>query len=173
MTIDLRHPLPGNRPLVVGAGRSGIAAARLLVRHGLPVRLCDARTAEQMPDAAQVLLGLGVDARWGSDDPRVLDGCDVMIWSPGIAISHPLIGAAARAGIPVLSELELGYLASHAPLVCVTGTNGKSTTTDLIGALVRAAGREVEVCGNIGRAICEVAEHVGPAGLLVVEVSSF
>ena len=72
-----------------------------------------------------------------------------------------------------MSELELGALAAHAPLVCVTGTNGKSTTTDLIGHLLRAAGREVEVCGNIGRPICDVAEGVSATGLLVVEVSSF
>src|SRR5207244_4222124 len=82
------------------------------------------------------------------------------------------VGALA-AGIPVLAERALGYLAPQAPRVCVTGTNGKSTTTDLVGALIRATGREVEVCGNIGRAICEVAERVGPTGLLVTEVSSF
>ncbi|MBI1798940.1 MAG: UDP-N-acetylmuramoyl-L-alanine--D-glutamate ligase, partial [Candidatus Eisenbacteria bacterium] len=73
----------------------------------------------------------------------------------------------------LLSELEIGFLAAHAPLLCITGTNGKSTTTDLAGALLRAAGREIQVCGNIGRALCDVAERVGPAGLLVVEVSSF
>src|SRR5439155_381560 len=116
---------------------------------------------------------LGVDARFGTDAPPLLDGRDVVIWSPGVALTHPLAVAALAAGIPVLSELELGYLASQAPLVCVTGTNGKSTTTDLVGALIRATGREVEVCGNIGRAICEVAERVGPTGLLVTEVSSF
>jgi len=173
VTIDLRHPLPGTRPLVVGAGRSGLAAAKLLVRHGLDVVVCDARPVEQAGEAAATLAAAGVKAQWGRDDAALLDGRDVLIWSPGIAIGHPLARAAAAAGLPVLSELELGYLAAHAPLVCVTGTNGKSTTTDLIGHLIRAAGREVEVCGNIGRAICEVAEQVSPSGLLVVEVSSF
>ena len=96
-----------------------------------------------------------------------------MVWSPGIPATHPTAAAARARGIPVISELELGFLAAHAPLLCVTGTNGKSTTTDLVGALVRAAGRDVAVCGNIGRAVCEVAESVGAAGLLVVEVSSF
>jgi UDP-N-acetylmuramoylalanine--D-glutamate ligase len=86
---------------------------------------------------------------------------------------HPLAVAAREAGLPILGELELGYRAARAPLVCITGTNGKSTTTDLVGALARAAGREVEVCGNIGRALCDVAESVSPSGLLVVEVSSF
>ena len=173
MTIDLRHPLPGRRPLVMGAGRSGLAAARLLVRHGVAVRVCDARGGAALEDSARDLRGLGVEVQLGADGPSQLEGRDFVIWSPGIALTHPLAVAAQQAGIPILSELELGYLASQAPLVCVTGTNGKSTTTDLIGALIRAAGREVEVCGNIGRALCEVAERVGPTGLLVTEVSSF
>src|SRR5439155_19187312 len=173
MTIDLRHPLPGRRPLVMGAGRSGLAAARLLVRHGVAVRVCDARGGAALEDSARDLRGLGVEVQLGADGPSQLEGCDFVIWSPGIALTHPLAVAALAAGIPVLSELELGSLASQAPLVCVTGTNGKSTTTDLVGALIRATGREVEVCGNIGRAICEVAERVGPTGLLVTEVSSF
>jgi UDP-N-acetylmuramoylalanine--D-glutamate ligase len=169
MTIDLRHPLPGRRPLVVGAARSGLAAARLLRRHGLDVRLCDQRPVLTM--GAESLDG--VELSLGRDDPGVLDGRDVVIWSPGIALTHPIATRARELGVPVLSELELGFLAAHAPLVCVTGTNGKSTTTDLIGALLAAGGREVAVCGNIGRAICDVAESVSASGLLVVEVSSF
>ncbi|OGF16497.1 MAG: UDP-N-acetylmuramoylalanine--D-glutamate ligase [Candidatus Eisenbacteria bacterium RBG_16_71_46] len=173
MTIDARHPLPGTRPLVVGAARSGLAAARLLRAHGLAVRVCDARAAAERPEAARDLEALGAETRWGRDDPALLEGRDFVVWSPGIPVAHPTAAAARAAGLPLLSELELGFLAAHAPLVCVTGTNGKSTTTDLVGAILRAAGREVEVCGNIGRALCDVAESVGPTGLLVVEVSSF
>jgi UDP-N-acetylmuramoylalanine--D-glutamate ligase len=169
MTIDARHPLPGTRPLVVGAGRSGIAAAKLLQRHDLDVRLVDRGT----PAAARALAGLGIETRFGSDGPEHLAGRDVVIWSPGIASDHPTAVAARAQGIPVLSELELGWLAAHAPFLCITGTNGKSTTTDLVGALLRAAGREAAVCGNIGRAVCDVAETVTASGLLVVEVSSF
>jgi len=173
MTLDARHPLPGTRPLVVGAARSGLAAARLLHRHGARVRVCDARPASEASEAASALAALGIETTWGRDDASLLEGRDVVVWSPGIPFAHPTAAAARTRGIPVLSELELGYLAAHAPLLCVTGTNGKSTTTDLVGALIRAAGREVAVCGNIGRAICEVAESVGATGLLVVEVSSF
>ena len=173
MTIDARHPLPGTHPLVVGAGRSGVAAARLLAAHELDVVVCDA-AARPAPDApAHALEGLGVTVHWGRDDAALLDGRDMVVWSPGIASTHPLAEAARAAGTPLLGELELGYRAAAAPFVCVTGTNGKSTTTDLIGAFLRAAGREVEVAGNIGRAICEVAERVGESGILVVEVSSF
>ncbi len=173
MSFDLRHPLPGRRALVAGAARSGVAAARLLARHGADVRVCDRRSAQDLPPSALALAGEGIDCAWGRDDAALLDGRDVLVWSPGIPVDHALAEAARAKGIPVIGELELGFLAAHAPLVCVTGTNGKSTTTDLVGTLIRAAGREVEVCGNIGRAICEVAETVSPAGLLVVEVSSF
>ena len=173
MTLDLRHPLPGSRALVAGAARSGIAAARLLRRHGLTVTLCDRRAEDTAPAAVRALASDGVTCVWGRDDAGLLAGHDFLVWSPGLPVDHALAVAARAAGLPVLGELELGYRASRAPLVCVTGTNGKSTTTDLVGALLRAAGREVEVCGNIGRAICEVAESVSPNGLLVVEVSSF
>ena len=173
MSLDLRHPLPGTRALVVGAARSGIAAARLLRRHGLEVTACDRRPEREVSEGARALAAEGVTCAWGRDDPGLLDGHDFLVWSPGIAIEHPLAVAARAAAKPVIGELELGYRASRAPFVCITGTNGKSTTTDLVGALLRAAGREVEVCGNIGRAVCEVAEQVSPTGLLVVEVSSF
>ncbi len=173
MSFDAHHPLPWQRALVAGAARSGLAAARLLRRHGAQVRLCDRRTAEHLPEAALALATEGVECLWGRDDAALLEGCDALIWSPGIPVDHVLAQAARDAGIPVVGELELGALAAHAPLICITGTNGKSTTTDLVGALLRAAGREVAVCGNIGRAICEVAESVSPQGLLVVEVSSF
>jgi UDP-N-acetylmuramoylalanine--D-glutamate ligase len=173
MTAPFRHALPGSKPLVVGAARSGIAAARLLLRHGYKVRVCDASPVERISDAARDLAVSGAEVRWGADDPSLLEGRDVVIWSPGIPETHRLAVAARAASIPVISELELGYLAAAAPLVAVTGTNGKSTTTDLVGTLLRAGGREVEVCGNIGRAICEVADQVSPQGWLVVEVSSF
>lgn len=173
MSLDPRHPLPGDRALVVGAARSGVAAARLLLRHGLAVTVCDRRPEAEVPEPARALAAEGVTCRWGRDDADLVADQDFLVWSPGIPASHPLAEAARRAALPVLGELELGYRAARAPLVCVTGTNGKSTTTDLVGALLRGAGREVQVCGNIGRAICEVAESVSPAGLLVVEVSSF
>jgi UDP-N-acetylmuramoylalanine--D-glutamate ligase len=173
MIASARPPFPGSHPLVVGAGRSGLAAARLLHGRGLDVLVCDAMPRERAAEAAASLESLGVTAHWGRDDEGLLDGRDAVVWSPGIPHTHRLATAARSRGIPVLAELELGYRSSRAPFVCVTGTNGKSTTTDLIGALIRAAGREVEVCGNIGRAVCEVAERVGPGGFLVVEVSSF
>ena len=171
MTRAPENLLPGRRPLIVGAGRSGAAAARLLARHGLDVRLCDRREAAA-PLAAE-LAALGVDVRLGRDDAGELEGRDFVVWSPGIALDHPIARAARAAGLPILSELEVGCRFARAPLFCITGTNGKSTTTDLTGALLRATGIEAAVCGNIGRAICDVAESVPADGALVVEVSSF
>jgi UDP-N-acetylmuramoylalanine--D-glutamate ligase len=173
VTIDARHPFPGHHPLVVGAARSGLAAASLLKRHGLDVRVCDSAPASERRDAADRLLREGIAAEWERGDPGVIDGRDALVWSPGIRFDHPVAVAARERGIPVLSELELGFLAAEAPFICITGTNGKSTTTDLTGALLAAAGRRVEVCGNIGRALCDAVETVGPTGFLVVEVSSF
>lgn len=173
MTFDRWNPPPGKRALVAGAARSGVAAARLLARHGADVTLCDRRATDALPEAARALAADGVTVTGGRDDAALLDGRDLLVWSPGIPVNHPLIVAAHERGITVMGELELGFLAAKAPLLCITGTNGKSTTTDLTGALLRAAGREVEVCGNIGRAMCEVAEDVSASGLLVVEVSSF
>jgi UDP-N-acetylmuramoylalanine--D-glutamate ligase len=171
MTKSIEDRLPGTRALVVGAARSGLAAARLLRRHGLDVRLCDRAAGDPVRTAE--LAALGIDARFGVDDPSLLEDRDFVVWSPGIPISHPIAVAARAASTPVLSELEVGYRFARAPMLCVTGTNGKSTTTDLAGALLRGAGREAEVCGNIGRAVCDVVERVGPDGALVVEVSSF
>ena len=171
MTSSPRIPLPGRRPLVVGAARSGLAAARLLRRSGFDVELCD--RAEPAAPVRAELSSLGIETRFGRDDAALLEGRDFVVWSPGIPIDHPIVTAARAASLAVLSELEIGFRYARAPLLCVTGTNGKSTTTDLTGALLRGAGREAAVCGNIGRAICDVVEGVSEAGVLVVEVSSF
>jgi len=173
MIVRFEPELPGRRPLVVGAARSGLAAARLLQRAGLTPRVCDRRKADEAPEAAATLAAEGIETVWGADGPELLEGRDLVVWSPGIPIGHPNARAARAAGIAVLSELEIGWRAARAPFVCITGTNGKSTTTDLTGALIRAGGRAVAVCGNIGRPVCEVAVDLPPDGVAVAEVSSF
>src|SRR5262249_7967420 len=122
---------------------------------------------------AHVMAEIGARAEWGRDDARLLEGRDLLVVSPGVPASHGLVQAASQAGIPIISELELGGRVARAPVIAVTGTNGKSTTTDMTGAFARQSRRRVEVCGNIGRALCEVADDVPESGLLVVEVSSF
>jgi UDP-N-acetylmuramoylalanine--D-glutamate ligase len=106
-------------------------------------------------------------------DISALDGCDLVITSPGVPADLPLFQEAARRKIQIAPEIELGFAVARAPIIAVTGTNGKSTTVELLGNMGRNAGRKTEVLGNIGTALSERADTVPEEGLLVVEVSSF
>jgi UDP-N-acetylmuramoylalanine--D-glutamate ligase len=137
------------RAVVLGTERSGKAAAALLGRHGVEV------------------VWAGRDL--GNDhDLSLLEGADVLVKSPGVPRENPLV-AAGR--IPVWSEVELGYRLLPNPILGVTGTNGKTTTTEWLGAIFRAAGRDVAVAGNVGRALTGV--DAPPATWIVCELSSF
>jgi UDP-N-acetylmuramoylalanine--D-glutamate ligase len=139
------------RALVLGLARSGEAARAALERRGV--------------DA------IGVDRRLGDDtDTALLDGVGLLVKSPGVPGSHPLVEAARARGLPVWSEVELGYrLLPRARFVGVTGTNGKTTTVELLGAVFRAAGRDVAVAGNVGRPL----SGIEPAEWVICELSSF
>ncbi len=165
----------GRRVLVLGAARSGRAAARLLAERGLPVTLADGRSREVLGDGdgLDALEAHGVRIAAGRDDAALLDGADIVVTSPGVPPTAALLAAADKRGVPVVAELELAFQASRAPWVAITGTNGKSTTTALAGRLVAATGRETFVCGNIGEAACERAAAIPPDGAIVAEVSSF
>lgn len=166
----------GAKALVVGAARSGIGAAKLLARHGAHVRVADRRGAADLAAAVKELGPLaaeGVELRLGDTGLDALDGRDLVVPSPGVPLDLPLLREAERRGLAIVSELDLGWAVAKAPVVAITGTNGKSTTVELIGAMGRAAGRATEVLGNIGTALSERAEEVPADGLLVVEVSSF
>ncbi len=138
--------LPANA-LVVGLARSGQAAALALVRHGVTVLAVDRN--EELDTGR--LRAEGVEVRLGADDPALLDGMDLLVKSPGVPAEAPLVAAARERALPVWSEVELGYRLLPNPILGVTGTNGKTTTTELLGAIFRAAGRPVEVAGNVGR----------------------
>jgi UDP-N-acetylmuramoylalanine--D-glutamate ligase len=163
----------GSRALVVGIARSGAAAARLLLRHGASVRAIDRRRQDELSADAATLTEHGVEVRYGTMDVSALEGRDLVVVSPGVPSELPLFAEAARRGIPIVSEIELGYAVARAPVLAVTGTNGKSTTVELLGSMGRSARRRTEVLGNIGTALSERAEDVPEDGLLVVEVSSF
>ncbi len=159
------------RALVYGLGLSGQAAARLLLRHGVEVVGVDAR-----PAAALDLADLAADPRFtvhAGVEPRELPGdVDGVVVSPGVPMDRPLLAAAWRRGLPVIAEVELAFPFLDGTVVAITGSNGKSTTTALTGAMLRAAGLQVEVCGNIGEPLAGVVE--GPPGrVFVVELSSF
>ena len=158
------------RALVIGLARSGRAAALALARRGVEVVAAD-RAA--VGDAGR-LADAGVEVRSGSEEESLLEGVELVVKSPGVPAESPLAAAARARAIPIWSEVELGYrLLPGNPLIGVTGTNGKTTTTELLGAILRAAGRRVEVAGNVGRPLTDVAEAIEPGASVVCELSSF
>ena len=162
--------LPG-RVLVVGLARSGLAAAAALAGRGVQVV-----AADRSPDADVGRLGdLGVELRVGTEEEALLEGVELVVKSPGVPAESPLIGGARSRDIPVWSEVELGYrlLPAGSRLIGVTGTNGKTTTTELLGAILRAAGRHAEVAGNVGRALTDAALVAAEGSWIVCELSSF
>jgi UDP-N-acetylmuramoylalanine--D-glutamate ligase len=156
------------RVLVVGLARSGQAGALALARRGVDVIASDRAEVD-----AGRLAAAGVELRLGTEEEALLQGVELVVKSPGVPGTSPLVAGARRRGVPVWSEVELGYqLLGEPPLVAVTGTNGKTTTTGLLGAIFRAAGRPVEVAGNIGRPLTALDE-LDDGAWVVCEVSSF
>ena len=158
-----------HRVLVVGLARSGRAAAVALARRGVEVVAFD---RDKELDAGR-LREAGVEVRLGAEDPALADGVDLLVKSPGVPAETPLVAAARDRGVPVWSEVELGFRLLDRPLVGVTGTNGKTTTVELLGAIFRSAGRDVEVAGNVGRPLTAVDPPVGEEAWVVCELSSF
>jgi len=148
-----RPPLPPGPWLVVGLARSGLAALEVLRLRGEEAR--------------------GVDRRQGDDEPAALDGVRAVVKSPGVPAQSPVIAAARERGLAVLGEVELAWRLIPNDFVAVTGTNGKTTTTELIGHIHREAGLPVAVAGNVGTALSSLVGHVPDAATVVCEVSSF
>ncbi|MBN1866430.1 UDP-N-acetylmuramoyl-L-alanine--D-glutamate ligase [Candidatus Sumerlaeota bacterium] len=162
--------------VVFGAARSGLAAARLLAGLGKKVLLYDEAPAEKLADAKKQADAIGVALTDDSGELGFGRGWEVMILSPGIPTSHPVVALASEAGCVVRSELELGYLACRAPIAAITGTNGKTTVTHLLTHLIARAGNPVLMAGNVGRALCDAVldPAAGRADARVVcEVSSY
>ncbi len=156
--------------LVVGLARSGEAAAVALARRGVEVVAADRSDAV---DTGR-LVAAGVEVHAGSEEERLLQGVDLVIKSPGVPGESPLPVAARANDIPIWSEVELGWrLLGRPPLIGVTGTNGKTTTSELLGAIFRAAGRPVEVAGNVGRPLSALDGALAADAWVVCELSSF
>lgn len=161
--------LAGLRVAVFGLGRSGIAAARLALRQGATVVATDSRERGQIPDAALALESEGAVLVLGGHPIEAFDGANLCVASPGVPPLAVLERLASR--MAVVSELEFGLRHSNAPTAFVGGTNGKSTTTTLTGAMLMGPGRRVFIGGNLGTPICEAVGQDWDA--LVIEVSSF
>jgi UDP-N-acetylmuramoylalanine--D-glutamate ligase len=160
--------------MVVGLGESGLAVVRFLTARGARVRVNDRRDAETLGAAATEVEALDADPVLGGHPDSAFEGLDLIVVSPGVP-PLPQLDEAERRGVPVMSEVELAARFIEAPLVAITGTNGKSTVTSLIGEMCRRLGRPVFIGGNLGRPMIEAAGTDAGArgGLVIVELSSF
>jgi UDP-N-acetylmuramoylalanine--D-glutamate ligase len=168
-TRRLRPDLPPGPFLVVGLARSGEAAARLLAGWGETVRGVDSGS----PEEARRLSQVGVEVFLESDGLALLEGTRTVVKSPGVPREAPVIAAALERGIDVVGELELAWRALPNRFVAVTGTNGKTTTVELLGHVYRGAGEPVAVAGNVGTPLSELVGQVEPDATVVCEASSF
>ena len=166
--------LAGKNVLVFGAAVSGISAAETLLAAGARVTLADGKELEKLKqtDGLTGLTGRATLAL-GRQDEALLDTMDLLILSPGISIHHALPQAALRRKIPVWGEVELAGRLCQAPIVAVTGTNGKTTTTTLLGEMMKTRYDEVVIGGNIGVGLAQAVGRVGADGYVVAEISSF
>lgn len=165
--------LNGARVLVVGLGRSGRAAAQLCLRRGARVTLTDSREASAFGNSLDALAAQST-LELGGHRLASFKGSDLVVVSPGVP-PLPELDAAKAAGIPVIGELELAYRHVQAPIVAITGTNGKSTVTTMVGQMLQASREHVFFGGNLGQPLSEIVDTpaASPDGLLVLELSSF
>ena len=157
--------------VVVGLGKTGASCLRYLAKRGIPVRATDSRRAP--PGLAELgALADSLDLRLGGFDLSLLDGASQILISPGVSLEEPIARAARERGIEVLGDIELFARHVHAPVIGITGTNGKSTVTTLVARMAAAAGRRVLAGGNLGVAALDLLEQPTP-DLYVLELSSF
>jgi UDP-N-acetylmuramoylalanine--D-glutamate ligase len=162
----------GKNILVVGLARTGVALCHFLVRAGARVRVTDTTPAADLADRRREIAGCGVTEELGVPQPR-WRGYDLIVLSPGVPPELPWLQAARAAGIPVVGELEVASPFIHRRLLAVSGTNGKTTTTTLLGELLAASGLRPLVGGNIGTPVLDLLSRQEDSDLLVLEVSSF
>ncbi len=162
----------GKRFTVLGAARSGLSAARLLKNAGARVFVSDSAPAEKKEAAVRFLKDQGIEAEFGQHSNRVFEA-DFCVLSPGIPVESQVVQSMLQKGIKVVSEIEVGYWFFNGKLIAVTGSNGKTTTTTLIGEMLKAHDSRSIVAGNIGQAFCDFVENSDSDVWVVVEVSSF
>jgi UDP-N-acetylmuramoylalanine--D-glutamate ligase len=169
--MSARPPLPPGPFLVVGLARSGRAAALVLRARGEEVTVCDSARVDV--GAAGELESAGVPVHESTDGVELLDGVRTLVKSPGVPQDAPVVRAARERGLLVLGELELGWRLLPNDVIAITGSNGKTTTTELVGQIHREAGIPVAVAGNVGTALTTLPGTLDPAAVVVCEASSF
>lgn len=171
--MDLADKLTDKKVAVIGIGKTGLATARFLAGRGARIALTDEKPPEAWGDAREALAKLQADVTVAPYGTGVLAGVEMVVPSPGVYPSNPILQEALRRSIPVVSELELAFRFLATPMVAITGTNGKTTVTTLIGEILAAAGKRVFLGGNIGAPLIGYADSPQDADWVVVEVSTF
>ncbi len=172
MSLKEKSALP-NKVVVVGMGTSGRAVCELLLRQGAQIIATDLRTRDHFNGALDHLEAKGCLLRLGAHHVEDFLSADQIIVSPGVPLDLEPLAAARKQGIEIIGELEWAWRQVDLPVVAVTGTNGKTTTTSLIGEMLKASGKEVFVGGNIGTPLSQWLLEPSRAEVLVLEVSSF
>lgn len=165
--------LSGQRILVIGLGKTGIASARFLAGKGAVVVVTDEKPLSGLKDAISELGNAYANCEFCKYDPDILARVDMIIPSPGVPPSNILLVEAVNKKMPILSEIELAYRFLKPPMIAITGTNGKTTTTTLIGKLLARGGKKAFVGGNIGNPLIGYVDGKQEDDYAVVEVSSF
>ncbi len=165
--------LKGQRILVIGLGKTGIASVRFLMGQGAKVTATDEKPQSELKDAVHELGSLSANLEFCGYNTDVLSRVDMIVPSPGVPPSNIILAEAQSRKIPILSEIELAYRFLKPPLIAITGTNGKTTTTTLIGHILAREGKRIFVGGNIGNPLIGYLEGKQDDDYAVVEVSSF
>ncbi|PWT77111.1 MAG: UDP-N-acetylmuramoyl-L-alanine--D-glutamate ligase [Proteobacteria bacterium] len=165
--------LNGKRTLVVGLGKSGVASALFMKAHGARVTVSDTKSGDELRNEIPVLLDHGITVETGGHGERTFRGQDLIVVSPGVPVDAPPLVQARALGGSVIGEIELAAQFLPGPIVAITGSNGKTTTTTLTGEIMPAAGLSTLVGGNIGTPAISLAERATPDTVIVLEISSF
>jgi len=165
--------LNGKRVLVVGLGKSGVASALFLKNHGAKVAVSDTKSGDELRNEIPVLLDHGITVETGGHGERTFRGQDLIVVSPGVPVDAAPLVQARSMGESVIGEIELAAQFLPGPIIAITGSNGKTTTTTLAGEIMAASGFPTLVGGNIGTPAISLAERATPETVIVLEVSSF
>ena len=165
--------LKDKRVLVVGLGKSGVASALFMKERGARVTVSDTKSGDELRNEIPALLDHGIVVETGGHGERTFKGQDLIVVSPGVPVDAPLLVQARSLGEPVIGEIELAAQFLPGPIVAITGSNGKTTTTTLAGEILTAGGLPTLVGGNIGTPAISLAERATQETVIVLEVSSF
>ncbi|MBI5399996.1 UDP-N-acetylmuramoyl-L-alanine--D-glutamate ligase [Candidatus Saganbacteria bacterium] len=166
------YQFSNKRVSIFGLAKSGLAAARRLIKLNANVFVSERRLSEQIdPAIINELNTLGIKSEFGGHSDKAIEKAELIVVSPGVHLDIPVLKKAQEKGIPIISEIELAARLLTKPIIAITGTNGKTTTTTLIGEMLRAGGKKIAIAGNIGLPLIEVADT--NLDYIVVEVSSY